>query len=88
MSIDRFLKKASDVPTQVGIDMCFILWAVARGISRESLNDPLLDLALKKAGVNVLPNRYLFCFISFFYYFLTTLLLLFLSYALFFFSCC
>ena len=56
-TLDRFLTKASKVPTQVCIDLSFVLWAVVRGVSRESLNDPLLDLALKRAGVNVLPNR-------------------------------
>lgn len=45
-------------PSQVEVDLTFLMWSISSLVTPNALNDPLLDFALKKAGCNVLPNRH------------------------------
>lgn len=50
-------RRAITFPLQVEIDLTWTLWSVLCLISRQALNDPLFDLAMKKSGCQASPCR-------------------------------
>lgn len=53
-----FMTKASKLDQNVTGNLRLTMWAVASGISRNALNDPLFDAYLSSIGVIAAPNRH------------------------------
>ena len=55
---DRFWTKALDIGPAVVADLRLLMWSIANGISRNSLNDILFDAYLKSIGAQAATNRH------------------------------